>query len=365
MEPQENERPYQAESNLKQLPEDIIYLFQTHLDPVAKIAFSLACRGLYKTYFAGARIARESLHHTEKRRIVFLLEKDVANREFFCPYCRRFRSFGPGWRVGLGACSFETSHNTSQGDQSLAVQRDSCPGRSLTLNDIRGPEVSFHLGRLVMNRHVFGEDCGLPLSCLEVTDLPVKAQGEGKYAFTWKQTQRARIIHGQLYLRCTHVLDQAEQDDIDAVTLKRGLNALSRYNFCKHRYTGTPDFNPGLFKRWMLPGSSRLEDRDQFIAHSGSEFGCQYCSTDYTTSAEWREEPCGKGSWVIQVDAYHQLGVFRHTNDLYYQRACSRAVLPHSLFSTLPVFGFGPVRNTTGSSWASWHGSEATPPLGG
>ncbi|KAG6363931.1 hypothetical protein INS49_009034 [Diaporthe citri] len=367
MELQENERPYQAESNLMQLPENIIYLFQTHLDTAARIAFSLSCRALYERYFAGARKARKSASVMEKRRIIVLLEKDVANREFFCPYCRRFRSFGPGWRVGLGACSFETSHNTNPYDHSLASQQDSCSGRWLKINDNRGPQFSFHLGRLVMNRHVFGKDCGLPLSCLEVTDLPVKAQGEGKYAFTWKQTQRARIIHNQLYLRCTHVLDQAEQEGIDAVTLRHGLKELSRYNFCKHQHTGTQDgsfFNPELFKRWLPLGSSRLEDRDQFIAHSGSEFGCPECETDYTTSACWREAPRGKGSWVIRVDAYHQLGFFRHANDRSYRLACSRAPL-HSPFPPTSLFGFSvePFRGATGLIWASWHGSKAPPPL--
>lgn len=368
MEPQENERPYQAESDLMQLPEDIIYLLQTHLGPVDKIAFSLTCKALHKRYFTGARKARESASNTEKRRIIFLLEKDVANREFFCPHCRRFRSWGPGRSEGPGDCSFATSHNTSPHGQSLAVQQDSCPGWSLTINDRRGPKVSFHLGRLVMNRHVFGEDCGLPLSCLEVTDLPVKAQGEGKYAFTWKQTQRARIIQNQLYLRCTHVLDQAEQEDINAATLRHGIKAMSRYNFCKHRYTGTTGdsfFNPDLFKRWLPLGSSHLEDRDQFIAHSGSEFGCPQCQTDYTTSAEWREELCGKGSWVIRVDTYHQLGSFRPADDGNWRLVCSRGLPPsfYPLPALYSLFCTEPFRNATGLVWASWHGTKAPPPL--
>lgn len=367
MEPQDNQRPYQADSNLMQLPEDIIYIIQTHLGPVGKIAFSLACRGLHEKYFASAQIARHCATRWEKRRLIFLLENEVSDREFFCPHCRRFRRFGPGWNEGQGACSTETSHNTSPNDHSPTVQQDSCPGQSLAINYNRGPKFSFHLCKLVMNRHVFGEDCGLPLSCLEVTDLPVKAQGKGKYAFTWKQTQRARIIHHQLYLHCTHVLDQAEQEDIDALTLRQGLRGLSRYNFCNHRCTGTLGdsfFDRDLFKRCLPLGSSRLQDKDLFAAHSGSKFGCPHCQTDYTASAEWREGPCGKGSWVFRVDTYHQLGFLRRATDAGYRLASSRA-LPNSLFAPLPVPGFSavPFGNGTGFIWASWHGSKAPPPL--
>lgn len=364
MEPQENETPYQPESKLMQLPEDIIYLLQPYLDPAAKIAFSLACRSLHERYFAGARQARHRASDIKKRHIIFLLEKDASKRDFFCPCCRRFRSFGAGSREGLGACSFDMYHNMKSKRPSLVGQRDACPGRRLAINDHRGPEINFHLGRLVMNHHLFGEDCGLPLSCLEFTDLPVKAGGEGKYAFTWKQTQRARIIEDQLFLRCTHVLDQAEQEDIDAGALKIGLEALSRYNFCKHRYTGTTDntfFNPNLFRRWLPLGSSRLEDKDLFIAHSRSEFGCRYCHTNYTTTAKWREAPGGKGSWVIRVDAYHQLGAFRHADDGKFRLMCSRTP-QHSFFAPPPLFANSVGRAPNGWIYATWHGSKEPPP---
>lgn len=350
---------YQIESRLMQLPVDIISLFQDHLSPASKIAFSLACRSLYERYFDSARKARASATNSEKRDTIFLLEKDVSHRQFFCPFCRCFRGFGPGW--GEGLCSFERYHNIDPEDPaSRRLVR-------MAMRDGQGPEITFPLGRLVMNRHFFGEDRGLPLSCLEVTDLPVKALGGGKNALMWKETRQARIIGDELYLRCTHVLDQEEQGEIHARDLKDQLRTRSWYNFCKHQATGR------LFRNPIFVGRTRYasEARSPFTAHDETGFGCGLCQTDCTTSIQWRPRmEVGAdgtahedgGSWVFRVDTYRRLGSFRRAYDLSFILACDispwypRCDLIDSDSERRRIdendFRFGLI-------WRRWHGPEA------
>lgn len=351
--------PYQIKSRLMQLPVDIISLLQAHLSPASQIAFSLACRGLYEKYFASARKARASASNSEKRDTIFLLEKDVSHRQFFCPFCRCFRGFGTGW--GEGLCSFERYHNIDPEDPD---------SRRLAIRDCQGPEITFPLGRLVMNRHFFGEDRGLPLSCLEVTDLPVKALGGGKNALMWKETRQARIIGDELYLRCTHVLDQEEQGAIHARDLRDRLRTRSWYNFCKHQATGRLSRNP------IFVGRTRYasEARSPFTAHDEIGFGCALCLTDCTTSVERRQriEVVGAdgtahedgGSWVFRVDTYRRLGSFRRAYDLSFVLACDispwypRCELADSDSDSERRridendFRFGLI-------WRRWHGPEA------
>lgn len=357
---------YQIESRLMQLPVDIISLFQAHLSPASKIAFSLACRGLYERYFASARKARASASDSEKRDTIFLLEKDVSHREFFCPFCRCFRRFGPGCKEGL--CSFERYHNLDPEDSG---------SRRLAISDNQGPEITFPLGRLVMNRHFFGEDRGLPLSCLEVTDLPVKAWGEGKNALTWKETRRARIIGDELYLRCTHVLDQAEQQDMDSWDLRDSLRGRSFYGFCKHQATGRVIRNPVFVGHRKMRYA--IGDSKWFTAHKELGFGCPKCLTDCTTSVEWRprlevgadgtacEDARKRGGWVFRVDTYRQLGSFRQAGDPRFMLACTsslehtRRQLVDSEWTKIDGKNF-----RFGSIWRRWHGPEAPQaPLGG
>lgn len=363
-----------------QLPEDTIYLIQRDLGPVAKIAFSLACKGLYDNYFAGARHARAIAGTTmqEKREIIFLLEKDVSDRQFFCVYCRCFRNFERRCKERLGACSFETYHNMSPAGPGPASQQDSCPSLRLAINDDRGPQITFPLGRLVMNRYAFGNHGGLPLSCLEVTDLPVRALGEGEYTFVWKQTWRARIIEEELYLHCTHVLDQAQQGNLESAFLRHGLEKASKYNFCKHRQTGNTINNPALIVNGM-PHNPHLTEDDYFNPHPEIGFGCSECLMDHTASITWRPHPkrdangkickgsSGKGSWVFRVDTYHQLGNFRRKDDFTFKVACLKNLriqpsirLEHGQHWR----ELDSIRN--GSIWRRWHGPKApqAPPGG-
>lgn len=357
---------YQIESRFMQLPENIIYLFQAHLSPASKIAFSLACRGLYEKYFTSAREARASASDSEKRDTIFLLEKDVSDRTFFCPFCRCFRDFGPEW--GEGLCSFERYHNIDPEDHASL---------RLAIRDSWSPEITFPLGRLVMNRYFFGEGRGLPLSCLEVTDLPVKALGEGINAFTWKETRRARIIGDELYLRCTHVLDQAEQEEIEAQELRDSLRGRSFYKFCKHQATGGGFMDPVFVGyRRTHPAS---EAKNQFTAHEEMGFGCAQCLTDYTTAVEWRprlevgvdgttcEDPSGRGTWVFRVDTYRQLGSFRQADDPRFMLACTSSPwYPHCRMVGSERRGMSEDEFRVGSVWRRWHGPEAPrAPLGG
>lgn len=346
--------PYQIESRLMQLPVDIISILQAHLSPASQIAFSLACRGLYENYFASARKARASASDSEKRDAIFLLEKDVSYREFFCPFCRCFRRFGPG--CGVGLCSFERYHNLDPEDSG---------SRRLAIRDNQGPEITFPLGRLVMNHHFFGENRGLALSCLEVTDLPVKASGEGKNAFTWKETRRARIIGNELYLRCTHVLDQAEQEDMGLWDLRDSLRGRSFYRFCKHQATGK------VFRNPVFVGHRRrrrsIEDRKWFTAHKEMGFGCAQCLTDYTTSIEWRQDARKRGGLVFRVDTYRQLGSFRQADDPRFMLACTSSPwYPHCRLVGSERRGMSEDEFRVGSVWRRWHGPEAPrAPLGG
>ncbi|KAJ0115579.1 hypothetical protein J7T55_010402 [Diaporthe amygdali] len=342
---QEHNGSYQADSKLMNLPLELLDLIYAQLEPSGKIACSLACIGLYDNYFESAWDARAYSSPTAKRDVISVLEKDVAHHEFFCPFCDRFRGFRP------------------RGKAKPRQKVVCCPSPRLAMNSYQGPEISFPLGRLVLNRHLYGADCGLPLGCLEIDDLPIRVTGTGGIPLTWRQTWRARIIENELFLRCTHLLTQEE--NMTAEALRAAVEGGSSYFFCTHRWTSRTSDNP-MFYRGKIPLHGRISE-GQLTACQKAASWCSKCLTDLNTTIEWR--PCleadaggkvgvsgsGKGRWTIRVESYHQLGSFRRAVDWKYQAACSTTpwYTANELFMSAQ-YAQGLDQNPPGSVMMSW-----------
>ena len=85
---------------------------------------------------------------------------------------------------------------------------------------MQSPFDFFHV-RLVMNRHCFGPSAGLSPSQLEFTC---------GFPDGWRSTTTARIIQGQLYLRCTHNFEIRNSRDLKMPALmERELHRICRH----------------------------------------------------------------------------------------------------------------------------------------
>lgn len=153
-----------SEMNLKLLPIELLLSIADFLDTPSKAALSLTCKdmhanlGLSKYYL---QLARTSLKYPERKaperdRIDFLqlLEKDNPAL-YLCHSCRmlkrlsKFNSLPLRWSCLLNYC-----HPQSRLEFSI-------------LSPLRGDyDIEFHDAYLVMKRHLYGAEFGLPLSSL-------------------------------------------------------------------------------------------------------------------------------------------------------------------------------------------------------
>lgn len=270
------------------MPANIVMEIAIRLPLADRLALSLSCtrlsKLLYRTVIEGVRAQQQ---HDQGRQLLkdFLsrLERDLGSKYYLCPECTRLHTFrhlpGPGDR------------RNSDGPL-----RNPCWAKhGYFKNDFRY-WLTWQHGRLVMNRHLYGPEAGLPLTTLDLVSHRDWLGAAPSRA--WKLTYAARIARDELVLRVTHELSAHSLERL------RKLIRASTHKICPHIHFGLPPdratttaFDPG-------PGVVLSQSRC-----------CGGCLTD--CFLDFGAAP-GRRSWrrfSARVESYHALGSFRGVRD--------------------------------------------------
>lgn len=210
----------------------------------------------------------------------------------------------------------------------------------------RAPEITFSEGRLIMNRHFFGEAYGLPIKYLERTirikrfislahgdekadHFPLDSHLPGKTSLPrlpehykpWEFAHRtnANVINDELFLRRSHDISGPR---CTSAEFYRAINNLE-LPICRHILCASnlpPRYIDGgwLLRRdtVIVPElqSARayatvLESKTQ---HQTPIRSCASCFTDYTIEIE---EGNIQKEWKMKLITWHRLGGFRSPDD--------------------------------------------------
>ncbi|KAH0490185.1 hypothetical protein TgHK011_001665 [Trichoderma gracile] len=310
---------------LSKLPPEILLLIASQLSssPESLLALALTCKTLFSI------LDTEHLREKCPPGFLALLERDVADRFFFCSACRQLHPFSQDWNPTdaiqlygpkiTGACL---------GFHGRQVYEPN-PGRS-------SYRLRYVHVRLVMNGHLYGSPAGLPLNNLDHSALV-----QSSYSHRgplWQQISRAKIIGGELFLSTTHVI--AGRAKILRQVIDEGF-----YNLCNHviaspawcMYT-SPQDSIDLDTCRVAALEEHTPDCVYMGDTSLSLFkycrdvpgSCDVCLTDYTTTialglvreihrsgsalGETTIRPPVDG-WIVRIVTYHQIGRGRDEHD--------------------------------------------------
>jgi hypothetical protein len=179
--------------------------------------------------------------------------------------------------------------------------------------------ISYHHTRLVMNRHLYGSNHGLPLRVLNQRTR----SSHHPNGVVISVTQHARISNDHLLVLSAISITHSRGD---SVSLRRYIDDFG-HALCRHVriWRDLPDSFP-----IQLPELAKRTGQSQFLA-SGPAFGsCTLCPTDYTITIKWQGP---KKGFNIEVLVYRGLGGCRtpfswhwRTNTWLYPREELRSV---------------------------------------
>lgn len=153
--------------------------------------------------------------------------------------------------------------------------------------------------RLATNHQVLGPHNGLPASSLART-YDHKLREHGVY---WKEAWEAKLIHGELFLSCSH---EFMHERADAGELQTYFSTRS-IGICSHiAFGGARVDLPHVGLPINMIGNTEHHDTGW----------CQKCETDWETSIEWTDPEHG---WTVTARTYHGLGACRSPYDQKWQ----------------------------------------------
>ncbi|TRX92842.1 hypothetical protein FHL15_006248 [Xylaria flabelliformis] len=305
---------------LSNTPVEVFLLISEQLSADALAALSLTCRSFYSILKA-----RIQLHGTDREALLLLLEKDLGDKLYYCPFCSRLHPFSPSWTpVDINLKARE--------NQSCCYERCPAWGQAFRLSHSSQYNLGYHLARLVMNRHLFGAPNGLPLDSLhrrfvEFQDYDTRP---------WNQDLSFKIVDNELFLRAVHVFYARDSASFAAAS------GHQNHYICPHIITAVP---PGR-NLYGLNEISELKDHrlHRLIPCREALRHCSRCLTDFQITVErvkgcerppgtpqrgwishgsrvhrWYEVESYKTpntiGWQIAIIAYHQFGSCRSPQD--------------------------------------------------
>ncbi len=297
-----------ANPNAVPLPPELIAHILSYLPPESVVSFALTCRRFYQYMPSPPPIL---LSQQARRALLGWLERENP-RQYYCHPCNDLHTWE---RVPDG------HHRLAQYDRHCTNNRGNPRYNlvQLTVNHSPYP-ITYALARLVMNRHLYGELHGPPLTTLT---HEAKHPGENRIMSTHSWT--ARIINDELYLKATTLLYHHTGR---ARTLRQHLDdtrsTALRECVCRHIKL------PSVTNRPVLPGSGPcrilgLDEHQQpqppalFVAATGTLKSCRHCFTDYRVDIRWLPPDGGsiggpKG-WVVGVTRWYRIGACRSPQD--------------------------------------------------
>lgn len=285
------------------LPIDVVLLVVDHLrqTPESIHILALTCKSLRKLLNSSA----PALSPRARDSLLIILEKDpgIGSRAYFCPICRALHNFSPTW----GPLTHEHKLCNPQIEYSHRCYADvRFPLRLGTYG------LGYHHARLVMNRHLHGVPCGLPLRNLDAVAIP------GQMVPLWKQTWSAKIIDNELFLCAVHTINSSGISD---TVLRSLIDRAYHYHICHHI---DPSHQVAALERTTVSSGGTGELFSECRNVLGS---CYICLTDHCTTIERRRRQRNVltgafarnqavgWDWAITIVAYHQLGSCRSPTD--------------------------------------------------
>lgn len=300
------------------LPLDILHCIFDHLNPAGGVALAISSKALHTCLFRRAlvRLRDPSTTRLQIQAVHLLLEKQCADRSFYCPACDEFHDFCAQWHDTQEDLDIDALHSGAYSRATYArFEPNLCYKRP---NEYY--MVTYPLARLVMIRHLLGQSYGLPLSCFEAKDVDM---GQHSKIYTWTQTWRAKIINNKLFLSAVHTISQIHIGDVFRQKFSEGFRKSSgpiAAYLCKHTAVGRNFIFPCMAKT----GSS-IAARDLFVPCQDEPAACNLCLSDFTTTTTWHddvnesdeegEHNQGSGLWSIVFTTYHRLGTCRTPTD--------------------------------------------------
>ena len=269
-----------------QLPIDIVLYLLDYLREETLLCLAMTCKPLY------ALVSSKSRRISERGRRLFLqlLEGDVPGT-YYCYDCDKLRPM-PQYRVGDGG-------------------EDVCPKHSArgAVFDIGKYRLPYRAARLVMNRHLYGPEHGIPLRNIEK---------HTRYKFPMLGVERresltARIIDDELFIRMEITMEHLRANTRVLRWFVDGCNTA----VCLHTDTGNQNYH--RFTCLMIPTPERIQyltaepTPGSFAPCEEAVTRCNTCFRDVVTTIRWRGYR--KKGWIVRVVAYTSLGKCRdHPN---------------------------------------------------
>lgn len=283
-------------SRLEQLPPELKLKICEYLSPASLTALFTTCKSLRAVLIHNNMIGKlPNLDQEQRVEFLSLLERDLGNRFYVCTVCAKLHRFEPWWGPR------EVGHEPR--------------GLNCPLLDDKWRLWPYCLGwyhvRLVMNRHLYGPEYGVPLQNLEAArNYP------SNYRFYWgrrsdvgwHQEWSARIVNDELFLRAKHTIHDHHEHRL------RHIIDTEFYGVCRHKTLNAPLLSPlappHWFNRVPIDPAAPL-----FVECEESLGSCIQCLTDFTIKVRLRKPGDADHNtqidgrdWEITIIAYHQLG---------------------------------------------------------
>jgi hypothetical protein len=249
------------------LPVEILHLISEQLYTIPEFffAFALTCKTLHSILMPQAPV----LGPLALDALLVLLEKDagVGNKFYFCPICHRLHRFSMGWGP--------TTREHTMHEPEFRYRRMCYADTSFDLGCAHY-SLGYHHARLVMNRHLYGTPCGLPLHNLQAVSMRAFTAPYGV------QDWSARVIDDELYLCAMHTMNGSS---VPGHVLRSVIDRSYTYFICTHVQ---PSHDISALKK---PRASSSEAGEPFPECQGVFGSCSWCLTEYQTTIEKKRPP--------------------------------------------------------------------------
>jgi len=257
------------------LPVEIILMVVAYLDGCSLASLSLTCKSLHGLWDPYSM----PLILPDKEKLLLWLERDIPYI-YYCHHCTKLHRWHGRWSRSIAPFYLERLLCKQNSDNHFYIP--------ITC------QIPYHHARLVMNRHLYGRNHGLPLHVLNER----ARSSHHPDGVIDSRSQHARIFNQQLLILSTISMTHRRGDPL---ALRDHIDRAGHL-VCKHLTLrqGYPDSYPT-----PLPQLAKGTGPDAFLACSLVNGSCNSCLTDYTIDIIWQG---AKKGYRIEVLVYRGLG---------------------------------------------------------
>lgn len=302
------------------------------LDPQGAVAFALTCKGLHEHYFRMSMDRLRLATRSQKRAMIAYLEGDIGRGSCYCPFCRKFHRWSHDQTL---VSNDHLQHNTHLCSENPEYGFSANPFRA---SPAHSGDITYDIARLVMNRHLYGPEHGLPMSVLEKREnsewKPISLPSrKHRPAAMHKEMWFVKIMMDELYLSRHLSLRFGPQGNPAPRAREYGMFGVvtAKEDFVSKAISLLQDIvsHPLLPRRWCIThgpdrtnGHTREHNLDECprscrealmttrwrgFALKPTVFSCGTCLTDLEAHVSWTK---GKG-WEVNVTSFQLLGDLR------------------------------------------------------